>query len=60
LPSLASPKSVTDQTGELTEGWMANGSRRGNKFRQLARETENPTTKLLAEGLIDLTEGLGN
>ena len=30
----------------------------GNKFRELARSTENPTTKLLAEGLTSLTEAL--
>ena len=30
----------------------------GNKFRELARSTENPTTKLLAEGLTALTEAL--
>jgi hypothetical protein len=30
----------------------------GNKFRELARTTENPTTKLLAEGLTALTEAL--
>ena len=28
----------------------------GNKFREVARTTENPTTKLLAEGLTALTE----
>lgn len=30
----------------------------GNKFRQVARETENATTKALAEGLTDITEAL--
>jgi hypothetical protein len=30
----------------------------GNKFREAARSTENPTTKLLAEGLTALTEAL--
>jgi hypothetical protein len=30
----------------------------GNKFRAAARSTENPTTKLLAEGLTALTEAL--
>ena len=30
----------------------------GNKFRELARTTGNPTTKLLAEGLTALTEAL--
>ena len=30
----------------------------GNKFREVARSTENPTTKLLAEGLTALTEAL--
>jgi hypothetical protein len=30
----------------------------GNKFREVARTTENPTTKLLAEGLTYLTESL--
>lgn len=30
----------------------------GNKFRAVARATENPTTKLLAEGLTALTESL--
>ncbi|HEX3284521.1 MAG TPA: hypothetical protein VHT50_07640 [Mycobacterium sp.] len=28
----------------------------GNKFREVARTTDNPTTKLLAEGLTALTE----
>jgi hypothetical protein len=31
----------------------------GNKFREAARSTDNPTTKLLAEGLTALTEALG-
>jgi hypothetical protein len=30
----------------------------GNKFRKVTRSTENPTTKLLAEGLTALTEAL--
>jgi hypothetical protein len=30
----------------------------GNKFREVARSTENPATKLLAEGLTALTEAL--
>jgi hypothetical protein len=30
----------------------------GNKFREVARTAENPTTKLLAEGLTALTEAL--
>ena len=30
----------------------------GNKFREVARSTENETTKLLAEGLTALTESL--
>ena len=30
----------------------------GNKFREVARTTENPTTKILAEGLTALTEAL--
>lgn len=30
----------------------------GNKFRQVARETENLTTKLLAEGLAQLAEAI--
>ena len=30
----------------------------GNKFRELSRSTENPTSKLLAEGLTALTEAL--
>jgi hypothetical protein len=30
----------------------------GNKFREVARTTDNPTTKLLAEGLTGLTEAL--
>lgn len=29
-----------------------------NKFREVARTTENPTTRLLAEGLTALTEAL--
>jgi hypothetical protein len=28
----------------------------GNKFREVARSTENPTSKLLAEGLTALAE----
>jgi hypothetical protein len=30
----------------------------GNKFREVARTTENPTTKLLAEGLTHLSEAV--
>jgi hypothetical protein len=30
----------------------------GNKFREVSRSTENPTTKLLAEGLAALTESV--
>jgi hypothetical protein len=30
----------------------------GNKFREAARTTENPTTKLLAEGLTHLSEAV--
>jgi hypothetical protein len=30
----------------------------GNKFREVARSTENPTTKLLAEGLTHLAEAI--
>jgi hypothetical protein len=30
----------------------------GNKFREVARTTENSTTKLLAEGLTALTEAI--
>jgi hypothetical protein len=30
----------------------------GNKFREVTSATENPTTKLLAEGLTALTEAL--
>jgi hypothetical protein len=30
----------------------------GNKLREVARTTDNPTTKLLAEGLTALTEAL--
>jgi hypothetical protein len=30
----------------------------GNKFREVVRTAENPTTKLLAEGLTALTEAL--
>jgi hypothetical protein len=33
-------------------------SNAGNKFREVSRSTENPTTKLLAEGLTALTEAL--
>ena len=29
-----------------------------NKFRQVERQTENPTTKLLAEGLTALAEAI--
>ena len=29
-----------------------------NKFREVARTTQNPTTKLLAEGLTHLAEGV--
>jgi hypothetical protein len=35
--------------------WAATG---GNKFREVARSTDNPTTKLLAEGLTALAEAL--
>jgi hypothetical protein len=30
----------------------------GNKFREVARTTDNPATKLLAEGLTALTEAI--
>jgi len=30
----------------------------GNKFREVARATENPTTKLLAEGLTAVAEAV--
>jgi hypothetical protein len=30
----------------------------GNKFREVARSTQNPTTKLLAQGLTAFTEAL--
>jgi hypothetical protein len=30
----------------------------GNKFREVARSTENPNTKTLAEGLTAMTEAL--
>lgn len=30
----------------------------GNKFREVARSTENPNTRLLAEGLTALTEAI--
>jgi hypothetical protein len=30
----------------------------GNKFREVARTTENPNTKLLAEGLTHLSEAI--
>jgi hypothetical protein len=30
----------------------------GNKFREVARTTENPTTKALAEGLTHLSEAV--
>jgi hypothetical protein len=30
----------------------------GNKFREVAKNTENPTAKLLAEGLTAFTEAL--
>jgi hypothetical protein len=30
----------------------------GNKFREVARSTENPTTKVLAEGLTQLIEAV--
>jgi hypothetical protein len=30
----------------------------GNKFREVARTTENPTTRLLAEGLSHLAEAI--
>jgi hypothetical protein len=30
----------------------------GNKFREVMRSTDNPTTKLLAEGLTALNEAL--
>jgi hypothetical protein len=35
--------------------WAVSAS---NKFREVARTTDNPTTKLLAEGLTALTESL--
>jgi hypothetical protein len=38
-----------------TAPWAATA---GNKFREVARSTENPTTKLLAEGLTALAEAV--
>ncbi|AGB21678.1 hypothetical protein Mycsm_01261 [Mycobacterium sp. JS623] len=35
--------------------WAASAS---NKFREVSRSTENPTTKLLAEGLTALAEAV--
>jgi hypothetical protein len=35
--------------------WAATAS---NKFREVSRSTENPTTKLLAEGLTALAEAV--
>jgi hypothetical protein len=35
--------------------WAASA---GNKFREVGRKTENPTTKLLAEGLTHLSEAV--
>jgi hypothetical protein len=35
--------------------WASTAS---NKFREVARTTDNPTTKLLAEGLTALTEAI--
>jgi hypothetical protein len=31
----------------------------GNKFREVARTSENPTSELLAEGLTHLSEAVG-
>jgi hypothetical protein len=51
--------SVAADTVPLMSGnaasWAATAS---NKFREVARSTENPTTKLLAEGLTALAEAV--
>lgn len=46
-----------DTVGRMSNAapWAATA---GNKFREAGRTTENPTTKLLAEGLTALTEAL--
>ena len=50
--------SVPTDTVTAYEQRSALGRTAGNKFREVARTTENPTTKLLAEGLTALTEAL--
>ena len=50
--------SVAVDTVPLMSNAAPWASTAGTKFREVARSTENPTTKLLAEGLTALTEAL--
>ena len=50
--------SVSADTVTAHEQRSARGLNRRNKFREVARSTDNPTTKLLADGLTALTEAL--
>jgi hypothetical protein len=38
--------------------WMRGAVSAANKFREVARATENPTTTMLAEGLTHLAEAV--
>jgi hypothetical protein len=55
-PPTQSGLSVLADTVPLMSNAAPWASTAGNKFREVARSTENPTTKLLAEGLTALTE----
>jgi hypothetical protein len=46
---------ITVAAQEYCSPWAATAS---NKFREAARSTDHPTTKLLAEGLTALTEAI--
>jgi hypothetical protein len=61
-PPVAESHRAADQLSVATDTFasMSNAapwaSTAGNKFREVARTTDNPTTKLLADGLTALTE----
>jgi hypothetical protein len=57
----AAARTMLSATADMVtahEQRSALGRTAGNKFREVARTTENPTTKLLAEGLTHLAEGV--
>jgi hypothetical protein len=49
---------LADTDAAMSSNAASWASTASNKFREAARSTENPTTKLLAEGLTALTEAV--